>query len=270
VRLTGRAGRETFEIAVPLVVADRSNDHEAVAKLWARRAIRDVEWYPGSLDAGGVRAKVTSIAMQHHLVSRYTSLVAIDDERSACGPVEVSLRVPHEAPRGAPGAAGVSGYGSGGGYGGAAAGGTAYYARQGASLPMNFMVSQGPAVASSESRIVPAPRGAVRRLEMDAAPMDAPSEEDDDLFRVVRKNQSQLRQVYEQALKRNPATAGRVELRVVVENGKVTGVEVVSNGTGDAEFADALVKKVRRWSFPAAASGEILFPILFRPNLKTP
>lgn len=122
VTVRGRVGQEWMELTVPVEVPERSLEHEAVAQLWARRKIRDLEWYPGERSAAEVRDEVLDVALSHSLVSTYTSLVAIDDEPCACGTVEGTLQVPHLVPAGVSGEGlggfGTMGYGSGGaGYG---------------------------------------------------------------------------------------------------------------------------------------------------------
>ncbi len=73
-----------------------------IARLWARRKIDDLE---RSLDVGGdagaVREGILALALDHHLVTRYTSLVAV--EKTPVRPLEddlASTRVANGAPTG--------------------------------------------------------------------------------------------------------------------------------------------------------------------------
>jgi Ca-activated chloride channel homolog len=74
--LTGTRGAQPWEVALRL---DSRTDETGIHKLWARKKI-------GSLmdrlreggDANEVRGAVVAVALQHHLVSAYTSLVAVD------------------------------------------------------------------------------------------------------------------------------------------------------------------------------------------------
>jgi Ca-activated chloride channel family protein len=76
VRLTGRRGGRPFEVALPLTPgAGESGIH----KLWARRKI--AHWMAqgtAGLPAERVREEVLSVALEHELVSKFTSLVAVD------------------------------------------------------------------------------------------------------------------------------------------------------------------------------------------------
>ena len=66
--------------------ASAAGKSEGISILWARHKIKALM---DSLDGGGnkeeVRANVITTALQHHLVSRYTSLVAVDVTASRPG-----------------------------------------------------------------------------------------------------------------------------------------------------------------------------------------
>ena len=81
---------------------------------------------------------------------------------------------------------------------------------------------------------------------------------------VVKRYAGQLKYCYEKRLLENPNLEGRVEIGWSVLDGKVEGLYVVSNSTGDGELADCIMKKVRRWTFPADISGDIpSWPFVF-------
>jgi len=74
--IEGRMGRTPWRTAVPL--ASR-RPAPGIAKVWARRkiqALSDAVHY--GADRQAVRDAVTRVALEHHLMSRYTSLVAVD------------------------------------------------------------------------------------------------------------------------------------------------------------------------------------------------
>ncbi|MEO0602029.1 MAG: AgmX/PglI C-terminal domain-containing protein, partial [Myxococcota bacterium] len=82
---------------------------------------------------------------------------------------------------------------------------------------------------------------------------------------VVKRYSGQLTYCYEKRLKAVPTLEGRVEVVWNVVAGKVDGMPVVVvNGTGDAELADCIVKKIRRWSFPSDVDGELSWPFAFQ------
>ncbi len=96
--LAGRRGGLSWRVDLPL---SDGAETPGVAKLWARDRITDLV---GQLRKGGdpdaLRAAVVALGLRHRLVTRYTSLVAID--RTAARPAdvpvgteEVPLNLPH-------------------------------------------------------------------------------------------------------------------------------------------------------------------------------
>ncbi len=74
--LSGRQGEQAWRIQLPL---DDGRIGAGIGVLWARDKIAALmDSLHDGADAGAVRKAVTAVALAHHLVSRYTSLVAID------------------------------------------------------------------------------------------------------------------------------------------------------------------------------------------------
>jgi Ca-activated chloride channel family protein len=80
------------------------SDHSGIAKLWARERIAELARQKNlGGDATEAENQIVSLALEHHLVSDYTSLVAVDD--TPVRPAGVDARqeqVPVSAPRGTP------------------------------------------------------------------------------------------------------------------------------------------------------------------------
>ncbi len=99
VELTGRRGSEAMRLELPLGgVSARAG----IARLWARRKVAALM---GSLHGGAelsrVADEVTRLGLRHHLVTRWTSLVAVDVTPSAPAEVDPATRpVPSMSPRG--------------------------------------------------------------------------------------------------------------------------------------------------------------------------
>jgi Ca-activated chloride channel family protein len=76
VNLTGRIGQTPWSTSLELASA---SEGQGVSKIWARDKISAIEAtrYAGAKE-GDVDAQVLNVALEHHLVSRVTSLVAID------------------------------------------------------------------------------------------------------------------------------------------------------------------------------------------------
>lgn len=76
--LSGQAGDQTWQQVIDLADAEPGL---GIAKLWARRAIANAEVSRtlGTLSAGQADAAILALAIDHQLVSRLTSLIAIDE-----------------------------------------------------------------------------------------------------------------------------------------------------------------------------------------------
>jgi len=102
------------------------------------------------------------------------------------------------------------------------------------------------------------------RVRAESGRIDASGDENA-VKAVVKRYSGQLTYCYEKRLKAVPTLEGRVEVSWFVVAGRVDGVPVVIvNGTGDAELADCITKKIRRWQFPSDVDGELSWPFAFQ------
>ena len=84
ITLRGRIGNESWTKELTLPPAGTS---EGIAKLWGREKIESLmDHLSDGSDPQGVEAAVIKVALQHHLVSQYTSLVAIDQTPQGLSP----------------------------------------------------------------------------------------------------------------------------------------------------------------------------------------
>jgi Ca-activated chloride channel family protein len=79
--LTGRIGEQPWQVTLPLAGAAPGS---GLSKVWARRKIADAEVARTlrSLTPAEADKRILALALEHHLVSRLTSLVAVDSEIS--------------------------------------------------------------------------------------------------------------------------------------------------------------------------------------------
>ncbi|MBX2800302.1 MAG: AgmX/PglI C-terminal domain-containing protein [Myxococcales bacterium] len=102
------------------------------------------------------------------------------------------------------------------------------------------------------------------RVRAEAGTIDASGDENATKS-VVQKYSGQLTYCYEKRLKVVPTLEGRIEVGWSVSGGSVVGSPyIIFNGTGDAELADCITKKIRRWSFPQDVDGELSWPFAFQ------
>lgn len=94
VLLSGRQGQESWQRRVTL---DQPTDAQGIAALWARSKFEEITdgLFLGR-DPVAVRVVALEVALEHQLVTRYTSLVAIDDQPAR--PKDEALNS-HEVPR---------------------------------------------------------------------------------------------------------------------------------------------------------------------------
>lgn len=85
---------------------------------------------------------------------------------------------------------------------------------------------------------------------------------------VVTSHRSSIKMTYEKYLKRDPNLEGKITIRLTIAaSGNVISVKVVENTTGNTEFADEIIRKVRMWEFEPVTDGEVTvsYPFVFTP-----
>lgn len=98
VRISGRAGGETRTIAVPVDAA--AGQRPALASVWARMKIADLEDAATVTDAGAVAPQITQVALAYGLMSAYTAFVAVDSSHVTAGDHGTTVVVPVPVPDG--------------------------------------------------------------------------------------------------------------------------------------------------------------------------
>ncbi len=109
IKVTGKAGGRLLELTIPVELPARGGDGEVLARLWARKRMGE------QLDRFATAAHpvrqaiiddVTSVALEHALLSPWTAFVAIDEIARAEGMPTHTVAVPVELPAGVTPAAG--------------------------------------------------------------------------------------------------------------------------------------------------------------------
>jgi len=71
------------------------------------------------------------------------------------------------------------------------------------------------------------------------------------LKKVLDKKSISIRGTYRRMLKRNPGLEGKITFRfTILASGRVEDIEILENTTGSEEFAQELLRKIKRWRFP--------------------
>lgn len=98
--IDGMIGNRPWKIDLPI---DKAVNGEGISKIWARRKIDDAEaeLTLGRISQDAADARILRLALEHHLVTRLTSLVAVD--RTPARPANVPLKradIPLQLPAG--------------------------------------------------------------------------------------------------------------------------------------------------------------------------
>ncbi|MEW5737754.1 MAG: AgmX/PglI C-terminal domain-containing protein [Myxococcota bacterium] len=89
----------------------------------------------------------------------------------------------------------------------------------------------------------------------------------EEVLRVVRRHQSEIRFCYESALQRQPSLSGKVSVRwVIAPSGEVAVAEISEATLDSVDVQACMLARVRRWRFPSHGSGQVVvtFPWVFR------
>ncbi len=258
--VTAMRGTEPVRFAVSLD-PDAIREHEAVPAWWAREAIRAIDHDLRTPEAAK-REQILPIALEHHLVSRFTSLVATDQGAPACesswigapGP-SVPFEIPTLAPAGSfaasGGILGVRGSGTGGG--GSAAGLGGLGARGRGKGVGNF----GAKGAARIGRVTGAPTV--------SGALDRSLVED-----VVKRHTNKLKYCYQRVLSKHPALTGKVVVRfTIAADGGVREASIRSTTLGNTAVEQCLVGQFRRMRFDAPRGGGVVvvsYPLIFEPG----
>ncbi|MHC4593836.1 MAG: VIT domain-containing protein [Planctomycetota bacterium] len=100
IRVTGKVGDLTQEIAIPVALDDSAAAHPGIACVWARKKIENLAnqaTYDSNSDLPGL---IKQVALEYSLMSAYTAFVAVDSSRQTSGDHGVTVAVPVPVPDG--------------------------------------------------------------------------------------------------------------------------------------------------------------------------
>jgi hypothetical protein len=242
--------------------------------MWARSEVDRLLGYPtpvmpGAAGYDAAKAEVIELALEHRLLTQFTSFVAVDERKlaGADGRPEVIVQ-PLELPHGNEyegygiGGLGLVGNGRGGGgtgQGTIGLGNSGLVARGGGGGGYGYGYGAG-AGAGFGGRGTRVPLVRQGKAEVQG------SLDKDIIRRIVRAHIAELRSCYDAGLAKDPTLAGKLVLRFEIgADGKVTLVEIVDDQL-DATVSACVAKAVRRWAFPKSEGGVVVtYPFEFAP-----
>ncbi|MGD8499802.1 MAG: VIT domain-containing protein [Phycisphaerales bacterium] len=100
VRVAGKVGDLTQEIAIPVNLDDSAATHPGIACVWARKRIETLgnqATYDTDPDLPG---QIKQVALEYGLMSAYTAFIAVDSSRKTAGDHGITVAVPVPVPDG--------------------------------------------------------------------------------------------------------------------------------------------------------------------------
>jgi len=100
VTLRGKMKGQPWEMPVQVNLPARETANAALGPLWARSRITELSRAMYGRQDEGLKEKITELALEHKLVSEYTSFVAVDQSTAAPGQAPLLVPVESELPEG--------------------------------------------------------------------------------------------------------------------------------------------------------------------------
>ncbi|MBS1150051.1 MAG: hypothetical protein H6Q89_1749 [Myxococcaceae bacterium] len=262
VTVKGKLRGVTVETKVEVTVAPTAFGNTGLPAIWARARIAELERQQYGAVKAEVIEQITTLGLEHHLVTAYTSLVAIGEEQLAppaldtvvepSPPVAQSPVVPKPAPaQNIPEDITVD-FGDGRSRGDEDDFNQAFGA--GDSLAQKPQVHRKYAAPY----LPPAPGQRESRVKESLGQAD--------IFEVISGYKPALARCVEEHRKRQPGVSGKLVLRwKITAAGKVFDVEVVSTEFKDTYVAGCISALAKSWIFPKhkAAGDPVVFPFKF-------
>ena len=295
VTVSGEAEGKRIEVPITVTLPEHEAKNGVLETLWARSRIESLQRRLWDGPDPTVVETITALGLDYRLVTAYTSFVAVDRSKKVGDGDPEKIVQPVAAPEGvdltmaAPPAAMAYGGGSMApkmkmsvGKGGL--GRSRPHTSRPAAVRLQAMevASSPPPVAAA-----PAPEPSEPTTEETADEAASATEKPRDsahekpgaklrakvilvevksggtydeaaLGRRIRSRVGAFRACYERRLKETPTLTGTIELRWVIDaQGRVTPVQIVSDGVGDPELARCLKMRLRTLRFPAPGDGPV-------------
>lgn len=301
----GHAATGAFAQTLDIAGAARSVQPEVLGTLWARTRIQRLsDW--DRVSHAAYRSEITALGLEHHLLTEYTSFVAIDSARRETGGEGVKVQHPSPMPKGvsnlavsAAQAAGVLGIlpaGSweadsalgrdaadamGGLVGtevgdayGAAGFGLVGNGRGGGgtgegTLGLGGLGPIGRGSYGSSAGSLHGRRGAAPAVTL-GTPEVRGSLSRDIISRIIRRHLNEVNFCYERELTREAGLEGRLSIQLAIGGTGAVLVSIVQSSTlGSPAVEQCIANAVRRWEFPKPQGGivSITAPFVLKSRL---
>ena len=251
VTLRAKLGDAPFEQRVRVDFG--AQQHDGLRSMWARQQIDAMMGYPNQQSPDdAAKEKITAFAIEHRIMTSYTSFVAVETEKQQDGELKTVV-VPVERPLGVSDKAGmlaqVPGSFLASPYGGTySIGGDDADVWGG--LGSGYGRGSGAGFGGRGTR-VPQVRQAKAQVQ---GSMDK-----EVIRRVIRSHINEVRHCYNQALAKDPNAKGRIAVQFMIgPTGHVRSAIVQESTMKDAAVGTCVSAAVKRWIFPKPTGSSVL------------
>ncbi|MBI5511732.1 MAG: TonB family protein [Deltaproteobacteria bacterium] len=299
VTVSGVAGKKTVQLPIAVQLAEPGSGRQALVPIWARAKIASIEPDLVSGDAEKAKRAILDLGLEFHLVTAFTSLVAVDRQSKVAGNAMTVVQ-PVETPEGVDavragatqaavkqkltrlfagsGSTGIAGSILGGGGGGTLSGSISNVVGTSGAGSATAGVGSGYGIAGVG--VTGSGRGygqgygisGDRNKEVGSVAFSAPvvmgALSREVIQKVILENRQQVRYCYELELQRQPTLEGKVVVKwVIAANGSVAKILVVESTLPNKNVEKCILAKIRAWKFAPPAGGgivEVNYPFVFR------
>jgi Ca-activated chloride channel family protein len=262
--VSGRGADGAFSATTDLGDAKVADDG-SIARLWARTRLARLSDDASALASN--RQRIVALGLTYHLLTEFTSFVAVDSAVRKAGSTTVKQPLP--MPRGVDSSGVLAAMSSpqgghiasifGNGTGGGGAGGTIGLGHVGVIGHLSGAAGVGQGYGSGGGR-------AGTNVRIAPQIMVTGSLDRDVIRRVVRAQLPSLQRALQASLaqRRAPNVSGRVVLKLVIApDGRVTSAEVEGSTLGDAVLDALVATTALGWRFPPPGRGGVVvhYPI---------
>jgi len=100
IRVTGKIGDLSQEIAIPVNLDDSAARHKGIACVWARKKIEDLANRATYDSNPELPEEIKQVALEYSLMSAYTAFIAVDSSKKTAGDHGVTVAIPVPVPDG--------------------------------------------------------------------------------------------------------------------------------------------------------------------------
>jgi Ca-activated chloride channel homolog len=289
----GRRGAAAYEQRLPVDFPESTTDHAVLATLWARARIKYLMDKMNRGEDPDIKEHVTLVSLKHRLMSKYTSLVAVEEnartEPGSPETVKIALPMPegvsHKGVFGSSNdsnrAARVksmvsnhtsvgmigSNFGTPSDIGGGSFGsGLSTAKRRGGPVVTNTI---GAKLSKMDSDVKYKVKEKKYRLKVLRQSGGAGSKVDQAAVnRYMRARSSAFERCYMRVARKNPNVGGKVVLQLHIDLSGRARAKVVTDQTGDPVLAKCMISKIQGWQFPRPQGKpvKLKIPFVFRSS----